>query len=70
MAADLDQTEIDTYYARIDSMTLADSKHVIGQYFPADNLVFVLIGKAGEIQGAVKKYAPVMDTKSITEPTF
>ncbi|MGH9670514.1 MAG: M16 family metallopeptidase [Terriglobales bacterium] len=66
----LDQTEIDNYYGRIDAMTLAESKRIIEQYFPADNLVFVLIGKAGEIQGAVKKYAPEMDTKSITEPTF
>ncbi len=67
---DLDQTEIDGYYGRIDSMTLADSKRIIGQYFPEENLVFVLIGKAGEIQEVVKKYAPKMDTKSITEPTF
>lgn len=66
----LDQTEIDGYYGRIDAMTLADSKRIIGQYFPEDNLVFVLIGKAGEIQGVVKKYAPKMDTRSITEPTF
>jgi predicted Zn-dependent peptidase len=66
----LDQKEIDGYYARIDAMTLADSRRIIEQYFPADNLVFVLIGKAGEIQGAVKKYAPEMDSKSITEPTF
>ena len=66
----LDQKEIDGYYARIDAMTLADSRRIIEQYFPADNLVFVLIGKAGEIQGVVKKYAPEMDTKSITEPTF
>ncbi len=66
----LDQTEIDGYYTRIDSMTLADSKRIIGKYFPEENLVFVLIGKASEIQGAVKKYAPKMDTKSITEPTF
>ncbi|HEV2021249.1 MAG TPA: pitrilysin family protein [Terriglobales bacterium] len=66
----LDQTEIDGYYRRIDAMTLADSKRIIGQYFPEDNLVFVLIGKAGEIQAVVKKYAPKMDTKSITEPTF
>ena len=66
----LDQAEIDGYYGRIDGMTLADSKRIIEQYFPADNLVFVLIGKGGEIQDAVKKYAPVMDTKSITEPTF
>lgn len=66
----LDKTEIDGYYARIDGMTMADSKRIIQQYFPADDLVFVLIGKAGEIRTVVKKYAPKMDTKSITEPTF
>lgn len=66
----LDHSEIDGYYARIDAMTLTDSKRIIGKYFPEENLVFVLIGKAGEIQDAVKKYAPKIDTKSITEPTF
>ena len=66
----LDEREVNELYARIDAMTLADAKRVIDQYYPKDNLVFVLIGKANDIQAIAKKYAPKMDTKSITEPGF
>jgi len=66
----LDESEINNYYARIDSMTLADARRVIKQHFPLDDLVFVLIGKASEIQNVIKKYAPRVDTKSITQPGF
>jgi zinc protease len=61
----LDQREIDTYYAKIDGATMADVNRVIKQHFPLDNLVFTLIGKASEIERIAKKYAPVMDRKSI-----
>jgi zinc protease len=66
----LDESEINNYYAKIDSMTLADARRVIKQHFPLDNLVFVLIGKADEIGAATKKYAPKVDTKTITQQGF
>jgi predicted Zn-dependent peptidase len=66
----LDKGEIDDYYARIDAMTLADSRRVIRQHFPLDNLVFALIGKADEIESIVRKYAPKLDKKSIEDPGF
>ena len=66
----LDENEINTYYAKIDSMTLADARRVIKQYFPLDNLVFVLIGKADEIGALSKKYAPKVDNKTITQQGF
>ena len=66
----LDEREVNELYARLDAMTLADAKRVIEQYYPKDNLVFVLIGKGNDIQAIVKKYAPKVDTKSITEPGF
>ena len=66
----LDQREINDFYAKIDSMTIDDARRVIKQYFPLDNLVFVLIGKAGEIESVAKKYAPKLDTKSINQPGF
>jgi zinc protease len=66
----LDEREINTYYAKIDAATMADVNRVIKQYFPLDNLVFVLIGKASEIEGTVKKYAPVVDHKSINDKGF
>ena len=66
----LDEREVNTFSAKIDAMTMADAKRIIQQYFPLDNLVFVLIGKASEIEPVAKKYASKMDTKSISAPGF
>ena len=66
----LDEREVNELYARIDSMDLATSKRIIQQYFPLDNLTFVVIGKASEIEPVVKKYAEKMDKKSISQPGF
>lgn len=66
----LDEREINTYYSRIDSMTLADARRIIKSYYPLENLVFVLIGKASEIEPVVKKYAPSVVKKSITDTGF
>lgn len=66
----LDASEVDGLYSRIDSMTLADARRVIPQYFPVENLIFVLIGKAADIAKAAAKYAPEVERKSITEPSF
>jgi hypothetical protein len=51
-------------------MTMEDARRVIKQYFPTDDLVFVLIGKASEIESVAKKYAPKLDAKSINQPGF
>ncbi|MCU1286767.1 MAG: Insulinase-like:Peptidase C-terminal [Acidobacteriales bacterium] len=66
----LDASEINDLYAKIDAMNVATAQRIINQYFPADNLVFVVVGKASEIETAAKKYAPVMDKKSITDPGY
>ncbi|MGH9969991.1 MAG: M16 family metallopeptidase [Pyrinomonadaceae bacterium] len=66
----LDEREVNDLYAKIDAMTLTDARRIIDQYYPQDNLVFVLIGKANEIQAIARKYAPRMDTKSISEVGF
>lgn len=66
----LDESDVNSYFAKIDAVTLADTRRIVKQYFPLDNLTFVLIGKASEIQPIVKKYAPVLDTKVITQPGF
>jgi predicted Zn-dependent peptidase len=70
VAAGLDEREIDTYYAKIDATTMADVNRIIKQYFPLDNMVFVLIGKASEIEGLAKKYATQVDRKSIGAAGF
>ncbi|MBZ5530793.1 MAG: insulinase family protein [Acidobacteriia bacterium] len=66
----LDEHEINDLYAKINAMTLADAQRVIKQYYPMDNLVFVLIGKSSEIGDAVKKYAPKVDTLKISDPGY
>ena len=64
----LDESDINSYFTKIDGFGISDSRRIIKQYFPFENLVFVLIGKASEIQSIVKKYAPTVATKSITQP--
>ncbi|HZS48050.1 MAG TPA: pitrilysin family protein [Blastocatellia bacterium] len=66
----LDESDVNNLYAKIDSMTLADANRIIKQYFPTDDLVFVLIGKASEIQKIASKYAPQIKVKSISDPSF
>jgi zinc protease len=66
----LDEREINEYFSQIDTFTLADANRVIKQYFPLDNLVFVLIGKEDEVGNVVKKYAPKVETRQINQPGF
>jgi len=66
----LNDDEINQLEARIDAVTLQTAKQAIEKHFPADNLVFMLIGKAAEIRPAVDKYAPQQDTRKISEPGF
>jgi zinc protease len=66
----LNESDINTYYAKVDSMTMADAQRIIKQYFPLDNLVFALVGKAADIEAVAKKYATKLDTKSISQPGF
>jgi len=66
----LTDDEINQLEARIDAVTLPLTKQVIAKHFPADNLVFLLIGKAAEIRPVVEKYATQQDTRKISDPGF
>jgi zinc protease len=66
----LNDDEINQLEARLDAVTLPVAKQVIEKHFPADGLVFMLIGKAAEIRPAVEKYATQQDTRKISEPGF
>lgn len=70
VANGLDEREVDTYEAKIDAATLADVNRVIRQYFPLDDLVFVLVGKASDIEGLARKYASQVDRKAIGAAGF
>jgi zinc protease len=61
---------INTYFDKIDAMTLADAKRMISTYFPQENLSFVLIGKASEIEPIAKKLGREVKKKLITDPGF
>jgi zinc protease len=65
-----DDSEINDLEARIDAVTPAIAQQVIQKHFPADNLVFTLIGKRSEISAAVQKFAEKQDTRVISEPGF
>src|SRR5205814_251841 len=59
----LDEREINDYFHRLDAVTLQDCQRVIQQYFPSEDLVFVVIGKAAEIKQGLSKYAPKIETR-------
>ena len=66
----LDRKFIDTWFAQIDAMTLADARRIIDRYYPVDNLEFVFIGQAAVIEPVAKKLAGDIRKKAIDEPGF
>jgi zinc protease len=66
----LDDREINDLEARLDAVTPAIAQQVIQKHFPADNLVFTLIGKRADIAAGVQKYAEKQDARVISEPGF
>jgi len=66
----LGDDEVNELEARLDAVTPETARQVIQKHFPAENLVFVLIGKASAIGPAVQKYAINQDTRMLSEPGF
>jgi zinc protease len=66
----LGDEEVNQLEARLDAVTPETARQVIQKHFPAENLVFVLIGNASEIAPSVKKYAANQDARPIAEPGF
>ncbi|HVO58575.1 MAG TPA: pitrilysin family protein [Dongiaceae bacterium] len=66
----LGDDEVNQLEARLDAVTPEIAKQVIAKHFPSDDLVFLLIGKASEIGAAVRKYAPQVDSRKISDPGF
>jgi zinc protease len=64
-----DENFINTFQAKVDGLTIAESKKIIEEYFPKDKLQFVLVGKADEIRDQVKKYGAIME-KEIKDEGF
>ena len=66
----LDERDVNEYFAKVDALTTAEVRRVIDRYFPRDDLVLVLVGKAAEIRDAVGKYAPTVKVRPISQVGF
>jgi predicted Zn-dependent peptidase len=53
---EFDESFINNFQKNVDEMTVEKSKQIIQNYFPKENLQFVLVGKASDIKDQVKKY--------------
>ena len=56
-----DESFINNFQQNVDGLTVAKTRQIIDQYFPANNLQLVLIGKADAIRDKVKKYGTVTE---------
>jgi predicted Zn-dependent peptidase len=63
----LGRDETDSFFARVDAVTLDQANEVARRYYGPDNLAFVLVGSAAKIRESVAKYAPKMTERSVTE---
>lgn len=60
---------INQFQAKVDGLTLAETQRLVTQYFPQQNLQFVLIGNAAEIADIATQYGEVTQV-SITDTGF
>jgi zinc protease len=54
----LSRDEVDGFNARVDAITLDEANAVARKYYRPDDLTLVLLGPAGKIREAVRKYDP------------
>lgn len=62
-----DESFINTFQAKVDGLTLSQASDIVKEYFPKENLQFVLVGKADEIRDQVKKYGTLTEKEIKTE---
>ncbi|GIU51087.1 pitrilysin family protein [Shewanella sp. KT0246] len=54
-----DDSFINEFQAKVDGLTLEETKRLIRNYFPQENLQFVLIGNAAKVADIAKEYGEV-----------
>lgn len=59
----IDASFINDFNQSVNALTVDKTKQLINQYFPKENLQFVLIGKADDIRDVAKKYGKVIEVK-------
>ncbi|MBF7071822.1 insulinase family protein [Glaciecola sp. MH2013] len=58
---DFDESFINTFSQQVNELSVEKSKKIIQEYFPKENLQFVIIGKAEAIKEQVQKYGEVIE---------
>lgn len=66
---DFNESFINTFSRKVDELTPEKATEVIRKYFPRENLVYVLIGKAEDIREKAGKYGAVTE-KAIKQEGF
>jgi len=56
-----DESYINNFEQQVSSLTVEKTKQLINQYFPRENLQFVVIGKAEKIRNKIAKYGQVTE---------
>ena len=56
-----DENYINTFEQQVDSLTVEKTKQLIEQYFPKENLQFVVIGQADAIRDKLAKYGDIVE---------
>ena len=56
-----DESYINTFEQQVDSLTIDKTKQLIKQYFPQENLQFVVIGQADAIRDKLAKYGEISE---------
>ena len=64
-----DEDYINTFEQQVNSLTVEKTKSLVDKYFPKENLQFVVVGKASEIQEKLSKYGEV-STVNIEDAGF
>ena len=61
---------INSFFDRIDAVSLADARNVIAAFFPLKDLAFVFLGRTAVIEPAARRLASDIQKKTITAPGF
>lgn len=58
---EFDESFINTFTQQVNKLNVERSKDVITNYFPKENMQFVIVGKAADIKESVKQYGNIIE---------
>jgi predicted Zn-dependent peptidase len=58
---EFDESFINTFTQQVNKLNVERSKEVIANYFPKENMQFVIVGKAADIKESVKQYGKIIE---------